>query len=174
MKGRINDLLVQMNGKQRLVLELEGDFRGEWDKLHDRAVEITIKRYREKRSLDANGYAWALIDRIAAEMRTTKEEVYRSTIRSIGGVSEVVCVQDRAVDKLRQGWSNNGLGWQTETFPSKIDGCTNVILYYGSSTYDSRQMSLLIDSLVQDCRALGIETRPQEEIDALLRSYDEC
>lgn len=172
MKGRIKDLLVQMNGKQRLVLELDGDFRGDFDKLHESDVDVTVKKYHPKRSLDANGYAWALIDRIAAEMRTTKEEVYRSTIRNIGGVSEVVCVQDRAVDKLRQGWSKNGIGWQTETFPSKIGGCTNVVLYYGSSTYDSRQMSALIDSLVQDCKALGIETRPQEEIDSLIRSYE--
>lgn len=169
MKCRIKDLLVQMDGKQRLVLELDGDFRGDYDALHDLDCDMTLKRFRAKRSLDANGYAWALIDKIAAEMRTTKEEVYRSTIRNIGGVSEVVCVQDRAVDKLRQGWSKNGLGWQTETFPSKLDGCTNVILYYGSSTYDTRQMSTLIDSLQQDCRALGIETRPQEEIDALLK-----
>lgn len=99
-------------------------------------------------------------------------EISLKKFRQIGGVSETVCVMNGAVDKLCAGWSKNGLGWHTEAFPSKIDGCTNVILYYGSSTYDTRQMSALIDSLVQDCKALGIETKSEEEIDSLIRSYE--
>jgi hypothetical protein len=51
--------------------------------------------------------------------------------------------------------------------PSKINGCTNVILYYGSSTYNTAQMSLLIDHLVQDAKALGIETMTPQELEAL-------
>lgn len=170
MKGRITDLLVQMNGKQRLVLELDGDFRGEYESLHSGDVEITVKKYRQKRSLDANGYCWVLIDKIAAEIGISKEEVYRNAIRHIGGVSDIICVQNKAVEKLRHGWQKNGLGWQTETLPSKVENCTNVVLYYGSSTYDTKQMSALIDSLVQDCKALGIETRPAEEIKSLLEA----
>ena len=71
-----------------------------------------------------------------------------------------------------QVWSQRGLGWQVEEFDSKLPDCTNLVLYYGSSTYDTRQMSALIDSLVQDARAIGIETRPQEEIDSLIRSFN--
>jgi len=82
-------------------------------------------------------------------------------------VSETVCVQDKAVDRLRQGWEQNGIGWQTDTMPSKLKGCTNVILYYGSSTYDTQQMSLLIDHIVQDAKALGIETMTPAELEAL-------
>lgn len=170
MRGRITDLLVQMNGKQRLVLELDGDFRGEYESLRSGDVDITLKKYRQKRSLDANGYCWVLIDKIAAELGIQKEDVYRNAIRHIGGVSDIICVQNKAVDKLRQGWQKNGIGWQTETLPSKVENCTNVILYYGSSTYDTKQMSALIDSLVQDCKALGIETRPAEEIKSLLEA----
>jgi low affinity Fe/Cu permease len=54
---------------------------------------------------------------------------------------------------------------------SKLPGCTVVILYYGSSSYDTAQMSALIDSLVQDAQALGIETRSPNEIQALLDEY---
>ena len=46
----------------------------------------------------------------------------------------------------------------------QIEGFTNVILYYGSSVYDTKQMSQLIDHLIQDARALGIETLPPEEL----------
>jgi hypothetical protein len=82
-------------------------------------------------------------------------------------------VPDKAVKRLVSIWEDKGLGWQAETFPSKIDGCTNVTLYYGSSAFDTKQMSRLIDSIVEDCRAVGIETRPAEEIESLLNQWRE-
>lgn len=164
MRGRLVDLSFGLNRKQRVTIELEGDFRDKFDKLKDNDVRVEVKKYRKKRSLDANSYCWVLIDKIASELGINKVEVYRNAIRNIGGVSDVVCVMDEAVDKLRQGWEKHGLGWQTETVPSKIGGCTNVILYYGSSVYDTKQMSQLIDNVVQDARALGIETATPDEI----------
>lgn len=164
MKGRLVDLSFGLNRKQRVAIELEGDFRDKFDKLKDADIKVEIKKYRKKRSLDANSYAWTLIDKIASELGMSKIEVYRNAIKNIGGVSDIVCVMDEAVEKLRQGWEKHGLGWQTETMESKIPGCTNVILYYGSSVYDTKQMSQLIDNLVQDAKALGIETATPEEI----------
>lgn len=164
MKGRLLDLSFTLNGKQRLVIELDDDFRQDFAALKDHDVRVEIKKWRKKRSLDANAYAWVLIDKIAQATGVSKTEVYRKVIREIGGVSEIVCVRTEAVDKLREGWEAHGLGWQTDVMPSKIKGCTNVVLYYGSSTYDTKQMSALIDSLVQDAQALGIETLPPHEI----------
>ena len=134
--------------------------------------DYTIAKERKKRSLDANGYAWVLIDKIAAAMRLGKEEVYRNSIRDIGGNSEIICVPDKAVDTLRRCWEKNGLGWQMDTMPSKLPGCTNAVLFYGSSAYDTHQMSILIDRLVQDCKALGIETLPPEKLAALTEGLD--
>ena len=81
-------------------------------------------------------------------------------------------MQEQAADKLRQGWEHNGLGWVTETMPSKLEGCVNVVLYYGSSTYDTAQMSRLIDNVIQDCKAVGIETMTPMEL-ARLEGYEQ-
>lgn len=162
--------------KPVLMLEVNerNDFEQIVDELKDKdKLSIEVKPYREKRSLDANAYFFVLADKLAAKLNLSKEEVYRNAIKDIGGVSETVCVKTRAVERLCEGWSQNGIGWQTETFPSKIDGCTNVILYYGSSTYDTEQMSRLIDHIVQDCRAVGIETRTPDEIANLLSMWGE-
>ena len=132
-----------------------------------KTYSITVKEHRERRSLDANAYCWVLIDRIAEKLSVPKKDIYRSFIREIGGNSETVCVMEKAADKLCEGWEHNGLGWQTERFPSKIDGCVNVILYYGSSTYDTKQMSRLIDMLVYECKDRGIETLTPMELDRL-------
>ena len=167
MKARLADMAIGMDGQQRITLAVCGDFREQYDALKDCDVNVEIRKYRRARSLDANAYAWVLIDKIANATGTRKEEVYREAIRSIGGVSITVCVPSKAIDQLRKSWRHNGLGWQVEIMPSKIDGCTNAILYYGSSTYDTKQMSALIDALVQDCRQLGIETLPTAELMSL-------
>jgi hypothetical protein len=125
---------------------------------------VLVKPFRKKRSKDANAYCWVLLDKLAEATCEPKEKIYRSMIREIGGNSEIVCVKNEAVDKLRKGWEHNGIGWPTDTMPSKIEGCTNVILYYGSSTYDTAQMSRLIDLIVFDCKERGIETMTPDEL----------
>lgn len=134
-------------------------------------LSIKIERFREKRSLDANAYCWTLIGKIAEKTNVPKEDVYRAAIKEVGGNYDVVCVQNVALEQLRKGWQKNGIGWQTDTMPSKIDGCTNVVLYYGSSTYDVAQMQRLISIIKQDCDELGIEVKSQAEIDSLLQSW---
>ncbi len=131
---------------------------------------VEIKEYRPKRSLDSNAYCFVLCDKIAERMGIAKAEVYRKAIKEIGGNSDTVCVMEKAADALCNGWEHNGLGWVTERFPSKIDGCVNVTLYYGSSTYDSATMSRLIDSLIEDAKELGIETMTPQEL-ARLEGY---
>lgn len=132
-----------------------------------KTYDLTIKPHRERRSLDANAYCWVLLDRLAEKVQIPKTEIYRRYIREIGGNSETVCVVEKAADKLCDGWSHNGIGWQTDRLPSKLEGCVNVILYYGSSTYDTRQMSRLIDMVVADCKEQGIETLTPVELDRL-------
>lgn len=167
MIGRLKDLTFSRDGEQIISLSVKADFREQFDSLFDGEIDVEIKKHRKHRSLDANAYCWVLIDRLAAELSMTKEDVYREAIRAIGGVSETVCVRADAFDRLKGVWCAKGLGWQVEQMPSKIDGCINAILYFGSSTYDVKQMSDLIDHLIQDCEAVGIETATPEEIEKL-------
>ena len=132
--------------------------------MKDKKYEVTIKEFRQRRSLDANAYCWVLLDKLAEAFREPKEKIYRSYIKEIGGVSEIVCVKNEAVEKLCEGWEHNGIGWQTDTLPSKINGCTNVVLYYGSSTYDTAQMQKLTQLCVEDCKLQGIETMTPSEL----------
>ena len=172
--ARLLDLTVGMNGKQRLTVELDADFRNQFDELHEVEVDVTVKKHRDKRSLDANAYCWQIIDKISAKRNMSKAEVYRNAIKDIGGVSDVICIQNKAKQTMIDIWTRNGIGWQVDEMESKIPGCTNLVLYKGSSVYDTKQMSALIDSLVQDAKAIGIETRPQEEIASLLNEYEKC
>lgn len=131
-----------------------------------------LRRVGNKRSLDANAYAWVLINALASELNVPPVEVYRDAIRSIGGVSVVGSFRIRDASEICRKWESNGLGWQTDITDSCVEDCVNIILYYGSSVYDTKQMSRLIDSLVQDCEAVGIETKDPNDIRSLLEEWD--
>lgn len=135
--------------------------------IQDKELTVELKD-GQKRSLSANAYAWVLIDKLAEKTRIPKVDIYRETIRNIGGVSETFCGIPKGVKKLKEIWESFGIGFQTEEVPSQIDGCLNLILYYGSSCYDTKQMSRLIDSLVSECQLHGIPTETPEEIANML------
>ena len=134
--------------------------------------EYDISPAKKKRSLNANSFAWKLINDIALAVRETPETVYREALKNVPNICEVLCVQDKAVDSMERLWTRDHIGRRVEREPSRIKGCTNLYIYYGSSDFDTRQMSMLIDNLVQDAQALGIETRPEEEIKSLLEAWE--
>lgn len=86
----------------------------------DKTKQYEVKVYKPKRSLDSNAYAWVLLGKLQDKLHIPKEEIYRDLIRNIGSY-EIVPVRDEAVEKFRQAWSKNGLGWITETTKSKLE-----------------------------------------------------
>ncbi len=176
LTGRISNIAISYaTGKPLLTLEVNEDkstLLNMYEELKaTEKLTIKIGKFKKKRSLDANAYCWTMISLLAERLNIPKTDIYRSAIKEIGGNSDTVCIQDKAVQSLCDGWQHNGIGWQTETMPSKIEGCTNVVLYYGSSTYDTAQMSRLINIIVEECRLQGIETKSKEELDSLLNQW---
>ena len=138
----------------------------------DKLYDLTVKEHQKKRSLDANAYAWVLINKIADALRITPIEIYRQAIQNVSGNYEVIPVKAEAADHFKQIWEQQGLGWPcVDMGKSKIDGYRNLRAYYGSSTFSVQQMQVLIDNLVQDCRALDIEVKSDEEIASLMGAW---
>ena len=175
--GRISGASIDFKtGKPTISFEVneQNDFKAMVNDMKGlEKLSIEVKPFRQRRSLDANAYCWVLIDKLAEKLNIPKITVYRQYIQNIGGNSEIVCVKNEAVKRLCEGWMRNGIGWQTETFDSKLDGCTNVILYYGSSVYDSSQMARLLDLIIQDCNAVGIPTATPNEVERLKSMWGE-
>ncbi len=139
----------------------------------DKDKQYEIKEYKKKRSLDANSYCWVLCKKIADVLRITKEEVYRKAINEVGKF-EILPIKDEAVKTFINAWTSKGVGWICEVLnKSKLDGYTNVIAYYGSSIYDTKEMSILIDNIVQEAKQLEIETMSPREIEQLMSMWGE-
>lgn len=133
--------------------------------------EYEIRAKKSLRSLDSNAYAWILIDKLAEATGIPKTDVYRNAVRDVGGNMEIVCVKAEAAPTLRKIWESRGIGWQSDENMSKLPGCVNVHLYYGSSTFDTAQMSRLIDNLIQDAKSVGIETLPPDKLKTMLEGW---
>ena len=143
------------------------------DEMKDGKVyEADLKEHRKKRSLDANAYAWVLLGKLASRVGMSKEDVYREFIKDVGGNYEILPIRNDAVDKWISNWQNKGIGWVCDILgESKLDGYTNVITYYGSSTYDSLQMSRLINLIVEECKGQGIEVMTPAELALLMDGW---
>lgn len=130
-------------------------------------LSVEIKQYRAKKSLDANNYCWLLCQKIAEVIHSTKEEVYQKAIRDVGQF-EIMPIRNDAVETFIYRWSAKGLGWHAEVLDdSKLDGYKKIIGYFGASVYDSKEMSVLIDYIVDECKELNIETLTPSEIERL-------
>ena len=132
--------------------------------------EATIEKKKKKRSLDANAYFWVLVGKISAKIkRKSKLEVYREYIKE-SGAYEVLPIREDVIERFaNEIWGNKGDGWVCEDLGEcrNAKGYHNIKAYYGTSCYDSKEMSHLIDMVVQDCKALEIETLPPDEIKRL-------
>ena len=138
----------------------------------DKKYVADIKEYRERRSLDANAYMWVLVGKLSGKLGLPPEEIYRAAIRDVGDNYEPMPVRNDALERWKAIWQSNGLGWLCEEIgPSKLEGYTNVLNFYGSSAYDKAQMSRLIDNIVQDCKAQGIETLTPDELARLTEEW---
>jgi hypothetical protein len=141
-------------------------------KMKPKVYDLTVREHKKKRSLDANAYCWVLINKIADALRITPVEIYRQAILNVAGNYEVIPIKEEAADHFKQVWEAQGLGWPcVDMGKSKIAGYRNLRAYYGSSTYSTTQMAQLIENLLQDCRALDIEVKSEEEIASLMGAW---
>lgn len=170
MTGTLRDLTFTKGGKQILSITLDGDFREQYDKLAEKTLDVDIKVHRKKRSKNANDYLWTLCTKIAESQGISPEEVYRKEIREVG-VFEPLAIADGNVERFSEAWKRRGVGWFAVLVDRAYPGYQRVHAYYGSSTYDTGQMSRLINNTIEDAKALGIETATPEQLSILMDDW---
>lgn len=129
-----------------------------------------FQEFKSRRSLDANAYYWVLVGKLAEAIDSTPEEIYRHHVRDLG-IYDTLCMETKAVRTFAKHWKSGHTGRRIETRVSKLDGCTTVLAYYGSSDFDTKQMSRLIDNCIQDCKSVGIETATPQELQRLKEGW---
>lgn len=127
-------------------------------------LEVTIKKYRKKRSLDANSYLWQLLGELAEKMDTTSEELYQHYVRHYGIYRDFL-LTDKEAKSFITVWEKQGLGWPVEKLDFAADGDRVIYrAYCGSSVYSTKQMNRLIDAVVVDAKEAGIEVMTPNQL----------
>lgn len=168
MKGQIVDFSLSFKRKQRLTIELDDDFRRSYDKLKGKPVEVTVKRWSEKRTMTANAYLWVLLTEIGNALRESKEQIYFDMLKAYGQ-GGAVSVEERFAESFGRSYK-----YHEKLGESTLNGKTFVHFRFwvGSSEYNREEFSILLDGVVNEARNLGIETKPKEEIESLLKEYE--
>ena len=165
-------LAILLNGSVEITFTAPKSVLRAFDGLQDKPLTVTVKEYRPKRSLSQNSYLWVLLDKLADKINRSKEDIYKIYVKDYG-VFEILPIRNDCAERFKTNWSKNGLGWFCEDLgESKLDGYTKLIAYYGSSTYNSKELSRVIDAVIQDCEEQGIQVMPLSEIMLLQNDND--
>ena len=150
-----------------MTFEADEDISGQLEAISDKLLTITAKIFRNRRSKDANAYAWVLMQKIAEVLHTDKWSVYLSMLERYGVFTHII-VRPHVVDRVIEEWRTvKNLGKVT------VVGQTGIQLqcYFGSSTYDTREMAVFINGIVSECHEMGIETASPEELERMKREW---
>lgn len=127
----------------------------------DKLLDIEIKPHRKKRSLDANAMLWACIGEIAAAMNLPREKVYLKALRDYGQY-EIMSCKKKAFDMFKRQYKDcEQIGYE---YIINGDVYVDVICYFGSHTYDTKQFSLLLEGVIGDMREIGLAPPPPKSV----------
>ncbi len=138
--------------------ELEGI-----DKLSIKAV-----KYRQKRSLDANATLWLCLGRIANALRADKWDIYLQMLKRYGKYT-YICVKPNVVEAVQKQWRECEVIGEVEIGGKKA---VQMLCYFGSSTMNTQEFSILLDGVISEMKEMGLETPTTEDMRRSLEQWE--
>lgn len=174
----INMGLSSYNRELRLTMTVPQDKYDSINSLLKKDVNVEIKQDSGKRTNTANAKLWTLCSKLAKELSIPLGDMYVKMIKRYG-VFESVIVKSEVVNNLISKWDisstqvdhSESLVDETNRFTSKGIEYVELNCFYGSSTYDKKEFSKLIEGICDECRIIGIETLSPQELKTMMESY---
>lgn len=166
----MSDVSRDMNGKVRLTFTLESE--PNLEEIEGRDLRIKTAVWREKRSLDANGYLWVLCSAMAEYDGTlSRQEVYEVMLREYGTLQTdsngnyiVITVPSKTdVNVIAGHWLHH-----KRSYDGKHD---SYLMIKGSSDYDTKEMSRLLNGVVAEAKLMGILVETPAEIERMKAAW---
>ena len=131
-------------------------------------LQATIEQHRKRRSRNANALLWEILGQMASVLHTDKDSLYLEMLARYGIYTHVV-VKPNVVDRVKAEWRTvRELGEVT------INGQTGIQLqcYFGSSTYNSKEFSVLLDGVIGEAKEIGLDVADPNEVKNLLEEWN--
>lgn len=164
-KGRITGIQMPFRSKRPVVsFEVQAEPEA-LEKYMDIDLDINFSRHRNRRSIDANAFLWACLGEIARAISSDTWSIYLYMLERYGKFTHIL-VKPEAVEQVRQVWR------ETKIVGEK-DGMIQMLCFFGSSTYNTKEFSQLLDGVVSEMKEMHLETPPDEEMKRLLEGMRE-
>lgn len=153
----------------------------ECERLKDLNLDIMVKKHREHRSLEANRYYWELVGKIASAQSLSKTEVHNIMLARYGQWNYLpdgtldVTIKPPSFNWMMSEKDHYRFSERFVKLNTKKHGWVRYPIYIvirGSSTYDTKEMSELIDGIVSEAQGAGIETLTPDDIARMMEAYD--
>lgn len=175
MTGRLIDISFGRNKKQRITVEVDRDFREDFDRLKDAELDIEIKKHRDKRSKSANAYFHVLVNKIAAETGGSDESVKKNLVLEYGAIAkdnDGVTVGFKLPESVNVDTIYPYVKcFDTRNENGKVFKC--YLVYKQTHLMDTKEMARLIDGAIEMAQELGIETDTPEQIASYKKEWNE-
>lgn len=160
MRGRIVDFSMSFGGKQRITLELDTDFREGYEALRESELEISIKKWRAKRSKDANAYFHVLVNQIAVARGLSDEEVKIDLVTTYGSYArdeenQIIGFMLPASVDVDEIYPYTRMYKEVEE-NGRLYKC--YLVYKQTRDMDTKEMSHLIEGAITVAQELNIDT----------------
>lgn len=166
-KGNIKSISKSLEGEFNLTISTKSNISS-LQELQKETLDVEVKKHREKRSLNANGLLWKMLGDIAAALNTDKWEVYLQMLKRYGTYT-YICVKPDAVEGVKKQWREC-----EELGEIDINGqkAIQLLCYYGSSTYNTQEFSVLLDGVISEMKELEIPTPEEEKLERALELWE--
>ncbi len=166
--GEIVGLSMDWKDSQPVVqVKIHGNYFETLQTLNGTKLSVSLSKWRNKRSLDANAYMWVLLQKLAEKLNSDKDSIYLTMLRRYGRFTHII-VKPEMVEAVQREWKTSEvLG---DVFVNGTAG-VQIRCYFGSHTYDTKEMAVLIDGVVSECKECGIETMTPDELKRLKEKW---
>lgn len=131
-------------------------------------LSIKAVQYREKRSLSANGLLWSMLGEIASTLRADKWDIYLQMLKRYGKYT-YICVKPNVVDAVKAMWREVEVVGEVNINGQKA---VQMLCYFGSSTYNTQEFSVLLDGVVSEMKELNLQPPPTKEMKRALEEWE--
>lgn len=168
-RGNITGIQKNINNEWLVSLRLHHADEEPLNQLSSEPVlDISIDKPKKRRSLNANALLWKCLGDIAADRRADKWEIYLEMLKRYGQYTYIV-IKPKAYPMLKRQWRECEQIGEIDIHGERAIQC---LCYYGSSTYDSKEFSVLLDGVISEMKELGLETPMPEIVRSAIEEWE--
>lgn len=170
VRARIENISKNLlTGKTTFTFSTDSETAAEeLERLQDKDLRVKAVQYRRKRSLSANALFWACVGKIATATRADKWDVYLQLLKDYGKYTYIVC-RPSMVDAVRSQWRES-MVWNSVDVNG--EEAVQMLCFFGSSSYNTKEMSVLIDGAIETMKELGLDLPMPQDIKTALEQWE--